>query len=132
MSWRLALKNMLRHRMRSIISICGIAFGVTALVFTQGFFESMYRALEENAIHAHTGHLQIMKKGFMREGRRTPFEFLILNEEELISQLEAVDGVTMVTPRLKTGGLFSTGERSVPVVLEGVDSLLPESWVIAE
>src|SRR5438045_3193307 len=55
---RLAVRNLMRQKLRTTITIAAIAFGVAALILSGGFVRDMFIQLGEALIHSQSGHLQ--------------------------------------------------------------------------
>lgn len=121
MTLKIAIRNVFRHRTRTIITLSAIAFGCIALIFAGGFFEDVFKKMREAYIHGHTGHIQIFKKGFFEKGSAEPFNYLIDNPQAIIMQIKGIKGVRFVTPRLDFAGLISTGETTISFVGQGID-----------
>jgi putative ABC transport system permease protein len=118
---KLAVRNIFRHRTRSLITISTIVFGCVAIIFIGGFFEDVFLQLREGFIEAQTGHIQVYKIGFNQKGRTDPFNYLIENSGEVISVIRQLPEVDYVTPRIQFSGLLSTGNNTVSFIGQGVD-----------
>ncbi len=118
---RLALRNVFRNRVRSLITLAAIAFGSTSLIIAGGFIEDTFIQLRESYIHSFLGHLQIYKKGFYEKGGARPFDYMMTDHEEITREIYSVEGVRQVTPRLEFSGLLSTGETTISFIGQGVD-----------
>ena len=117
----LAFRNIFRHTTRSVITLCAITVGCTSLIFVGGFFADVLEKMRESYIHAHTGHLQIFRQGFLSRGRSAPFDYLIEHPNELMPLIEGVKGVATVTQRLELAGLLSTGETTIACLGQGIE-----------
>ena len=120
---KLALLNVLRNSRRSVITLLAIQFGVISLIIFGGFVASMYDGMRENMIRSQLGHIQIYKEGFNQFGSQEPENYLIDRDtlQQVIDQVEGMEGVEIVTPRLNFSGLLSNGVKSLAVVGEGID-----------
>jgi len=118
--WKLALRNIFRHRSRSALTLGAIAFGVASLIVSSGFVHDFLLQLRESTIHSQFGHLQLFKLGYTKFGNRSPYEFMI-EDPGKISALAHIQHVADVTPRLNFSALLSNGRTSYPVIGEGVD-----------
>lgn len=118
---RIAIRNIFRHKTRTIITLSAIAFGCVSLIFIGGFFENIFYYIRESYIKAHTGHIQVYKEGFFEKGSAEPFNYLIDNPDEVISLMNTVRGIKFVTSRLEFSGLLSTGETTVSFIGQGVE-----------
>jgi putative ABC transport system permease protein len=56
----IALRNLSRHRRRSLLSLLVIAAGAVALILTTGFIRFSFDGLREAIIHGGLGHLELM------------------------------------------------------------------------
>ena len=65
---KLALRNMLRNRARTLMTLASIVFGVVALILSGGFVHDVYYQLGEALIHSQSGHLQVSRVGFHAKG----------------------------------------------------------------
>ena len=124
---KMAFRNVFRHRIRSLITMCAISFGVVALIFAGGFFEDVLVKVRESYIRCNVGHLQIHRKGFDEHGRKEPFDYLIENPEEIMTLLRTIPKISLIEPRLGGGGILSTGETTIPCFIQGVDPLRSKS-----
>ncbi|WP_281557909.1 FtsX-like permease family protein [Thalassomonas sp. RHCl1] len=120
---KLALLNVLRNGRRSFITLLAIQFGVISLILMGGFFASMYEGMREGVIRSQLGHIQIYQKGFNQFGNQEPEKYLIDAEvlQQVTGQIEALEQVELVTPRLNLTGLLTDGSKSLAVVVEGID-----------
>lgn len=76
---KLALRNILRQRVRTAITLAAIIFGVTGLILSGGFVQDIFVQLGEGIIQSETGHVQVFRKGFREEGSRKPDRYLVDN-----------------------------------------------------
>ena len=56
----IALRNLARHRRRTLLSLLVIAAGAVALILTTGFIRFSFDGLREALIHGGLGHLELM------------------------------------------------------------------------
>lgn len=118
-SVRVAGRNLLRHRRRSLIAVGSVAFGIAALVIATGFTEWMFLDFREATIEAQYGHVQIAKRGFEEQGRADPYQYLVADDVERM-QLEEISGIRLVTPRLYFSGLISHADLTASFIGEAV------------
>lgn len=121
MMLKIAIRNVFRHRARTLITLSAISFGCISLIFAGGYFEDVFYKMRESYIAGQTGHIQIYKKGFFERGSAAPFDYLIDNPWEIISLINGVGGVKFVTARIEFSGLISTGETTVSFVGQGIE-----------
>jgi putative ABC transport system permease protein len=119
--WKLAFRNIFRHKARTSLTLAAISFGVIALILAGGFVQDIYIQLREAVIHSQFGHLQVYSAGYSAFGRRSPYQYMIQNPDQKIAQLRQLDHVLDVLPRVSFSGLLSNGRSSLPVIGEGID-----------
>jgi putative ABC transport system permease protein len=118
---KLALRNILRHRARTGMTLAAIAFGVAALVLSGGFVRDILAQLAEAIVHSQYGHLQLARAGFFREGSRKPDQYVIADVAKLKARVAAEPGVIDVMGRLAFAGLLNNGRTDLAVIGEGVE-----------
>jgi len=118
---RLAVRNVFRNKVRSLITLAAIAFGCISLIAAGGFFEDTFLQMREAVIHSHLGHIQVYKKGYLEKGSARPFDYMIESPDEIKKLISFIEHVKLITPRIAFSGLMSTGENTVSVIGQGVD-----------
>ncbi|MBA4142482.1 MAG: ABC transporter permease [Nitrosospira sp.] len=119
--FNLALRNVVRQRRRSAITIGAVAFGIAALVLANGFIQWILLDFREATINSQLGHLQVVRPGYHAAGKADPFAFLL---PETLPELEAAKGgqqIKAIIPRLSFSGLISHGETTLSFIGDGDD-----------
>ncbi|HEY2918286.1 MAG TPA: FtsX-like permease family protein [Candidatus Binatia bacterium] len=119
--WKLASRNLLRHKSRTALTLGAIVLGIVGLILSGGFVADIFIQLREATIHSQLGHLQIYKAGYYTLGRRAPYKYMIQNPEQKIAEFRELPHVIDVMPRVNFSGLLSNGRTSFPIIGEGVD-----------
>jgi putative ABC transport system permease protein len=119
--FRLALRNIFRHQMRSLMVIAAIATGVMALLIVEGFIRDVYHQFGEDLIHSQLGHVQVARKNYFENGFRTPQSFLLEKSDETRKKITAIPGVKHVMPRLDFSAMLSNGSAEIAIIGEAVD-----------
>jgi putative ABC transport system permease protein len=123
---RLALRNILRQRRRSIIAIIAITFGVVAMMLSAGYIEWIYWANKNLAVNQ-LGHIQISEQGYHKDGLADPFHYLMPAKSPAIQFLGKLPETAAVAPRLNFSGLISHGDSTLSFIGEGIDPDLDPS-----
>ncbi len=116
MAWR----NVWRNWRRTVIAGIAIALGLTLILVFDGFLGGMNEALYGNTVKLQGGHVQVHAPGFREKANRMPL--LPLDDpgaavEAALAQPEVV----VVAQRIETGGMVSSREGTMPVVITGIE-----------
>lgn len=120
MRFTLALRNIIRHRLRSALSVFMIAGAVLAIIIFRGFSDYSLTALKKIAAENQFGHMQIAKDKYWAPGKESRSERMFLLNEiaEVKNKYTDIDSIS---GRLSFYGLVSNGDLSVGAKMIGVD-----------
>ncbi len=110
---RLALRNLLRQRRRTLLTLLVLVAGFVALSLAGGFMAQTFQGLSDGAIRGGIGHLQLMPPGSLEAGEEGSLEKALEGGEALAARLRQDPEVAAVLPRITFMGLLSNGPRSV-------------------
>ena len=119
---RLALRNVFRHRARTTMTLAAIVFGVAGLILSGGFVRDIFIQLGEALIHSQTGHVQVLREGYVDAGARTPEKYRIADARVRKAEIAALPEVADVMARIAFSGLVNNGRTDWPVTGEGVEA----------
>jgi putative ABC transport system permease protein len=120
---KLALRNILRNRRRSLVTLLAIAVGFAAISLFRGYASNTYDGLMTMAIRGEgLGHLTIFKAGWLEKGKLDPDKYMFSKAEiERIAKLVAEEsGVVLATPQISLSGIVSNGTVSTIFIAQGV------------
>jgi putative ABC transport system permease protein len=117
---RLAARNLLRQRRRTLLALATVCGGVVAYLLAGGFIEWVLQSMRHGAIYSQLGHIQITRPGYFREGLGDPYRYLLPRETGIVTA-DGGKGVRTVAPRLAFSGLLSRGDATVSFIGEGID-----------
>ncbi|MEO6749467.1 MAG: FtsX-like permease family protein [Casimicrobiaceae bacterium] len=118
---KLALRNLLRQKSRTAITLAAVAFGVAGLIVSAGFVRDIIAQLGEAVIHSRSGHLQVNRSGFFAQGTRSPENYLIDDPAALRTTIRGIAGVDDVMARVGFSGLANNGRADVAIIGEGIE-----------
>ncbi len=124
---KLSLKNVLRNKRRTLITVAVIAVGVSMLLLALAYTNYVDYGVKESVIHGSTGHFQIMTKDFTQKEEEKILQLGLSNWQELAKKISTNPLVKVVTPRINFSGLASTGDKSTGIM---VAAIIPENEVI--
>ena len=119
---RMALRNVFRQRVRTLLTLSIIGAGVAGLILSGGFVEDALRTLRESTIHAQLGHLQVYRAGYYEEGKRSPYQYLIDRPAEVADLLAADPAVAQTMARLSFSGILNNGRSDYAIQGEGIEA----------
>jgi putative ABC transport system permease protein len=121
--FKIALRNLLRYKRRTLLTTSLIILGVVfVLVFVSvtGSFKAMMIAQNTDAM---LGHLQVHRKGYVASIDNLPLNLNL--KGGAIGRLEKIlDGekeIAAYSPRIKFGAMFSTYVETTNIRLNGID-----------
>jgi len=111
----LALRNLLRNRRRSLMTLFAMVIGLVAVLLFGGYIRDINYALQSDFVRL-TGHLQIQRKDYFLYGSGNPAAYGIRDYERIIAALKRdpvlAPMLNVATPTLQFGGIagnFSAG-----------------------
>ncbi len=118
---RLALRNLFRHRVRSIVTLGAIAFSTIVLVVAAGFVQQVFADLRDLTIEAGLGHIQVVRKAYFEHGVADPFSYLLADKAPERRAIESTAHVAALGTRLNFSGLMSFRDSTLSFVGVGVE-----------
>ena len=119
--FKMAYRNLDRHRRRSILSGLALAMGTALLMFVAAFFQGEMRSSLETTLRLNTGHIQVRDADYDPDKLSVAWDYLIENPDQVAAQIETLDQVQAATPRLLASGIVSVRDDSSGVQIMGVD-----------
>jgi ABC-type lipoprotein release transport system permease subunit len=117
--FRLALRNLGRHRRRTAITAAALAAGIALFIFMDSMLRGMDAESQRNLVWYETGTGRIVSAAQYRDLRRVELQHEIVDYRPLSAWLSE-RGVAS-TPRITFAGELFFGEGSLPVRLVGID-----------
>ncbi len=118
---RLAFRNVVRQRRRSLLSSAVVFFGVFLLITARGLIDGLEYGSVRTQIDTNCGHLRLRPPGAKEDGLDLPLEPRIRHADGFIEKIAMQPHVIGVAPRLLFSTEMSDGRGSLRVVGVGVD-----------
>jgi len=129
---KMAWRNVWRHGRRTVIVLIATALGLALLLFFDGLFGGAQQAIFGNGVKLLGGNILIHAPGYGERARRTPL-LPLPSDEAVLDAARAQPEVIAASRRIKTGGMVSSREGSLPVTIIGVEPQVEaESGLVAE
>ena len=118
---KLALRNITRHKRRTILTAAMIALGIFLFLV----IDSMMMGLEargfQNIIDLQSGHMKVIDEGFEKEEGKIPLDQLINVDSQLISHIKDTPHFRAYSPRVKFNARLNNGLDELPIMGVGVN-----------
>lgn len=112
----LAVRNLLRHRRRSLMTLFAMVLGLMAVLLFGGYIRDITYAIQSDFVRL-TGHLQIQHRGYFLYGSGSPADYGIRDYERVLAIVKAdpvlAPMVAVATPTLQFGGIAGNFAASV-------------------
>jgi putative ABC transport system permease protein len=122
MRLKLALRNITRHRLRSLLSLSMIAGAVTAVILFQGFSSYSLASLKWIAAENQYGNMQIATNKYWSPGKESRTERLF-SLSDLDQLKKDIPEIERLSGRLSFFFFFCNGDLSVGGKIIGVDPI---------
>lgn len=119
--FKLAYRNLGRHRRRSVLSALALALGTALLMFIAAFFRGEMRSSMETTLRLNSGHLQVQNVEYDSDKLSVAWKYLIENPDQVAARIAALEQVRVATPRLFASGIVSVRDESNGVQIIGID-----------
>ncbi|MEO6031572.1 MAG: FtsX-like permease family protein [Burkholderiaceae bacterium] len=104
----LALRNLLRNRRRSLMTLLAMMIGLVAVLLFGGYIRDITYAMQSDFVRL-TGHLQIQRNGYFRQGSGNPAAYGIRDYERILALMKRdpvlAPMLVVATPTLQFGGI---------------------------
>ncbi len=118
---KLSLKNVMRNKRRTLITVAVISVGVSMLLLALAYTNYVDWGVRESLIHSSTGHFQVLTRDLANKEEEKILQFGIDNWQDLAAQIAKLPHVKVVCPRINFSGLGSTGEKSTGILVQAID-----------
>lgn len=119
--FRIALRNVLRNRRRTFITLAALLLGVSVMVSIDGIVNGLQRAMIDSVVDAGIGALQIHRAGYMKNVLASPLTLDFELDDALIEKVRSVPGVKAVAPRIQFAANVSVGETTLFIAASALD-----------
>jgi len=121
--FRVALRNVIRNRRRSILSLCAVFLAVGIMVTVRGMVNGLHDSVRDQVVRGQTGAIQIHRRGYLKSVQGAALELDVPADEAFLARIAAVPGVKAATPRVLFGGMANANDQTVVALLFALDPL---------
>jgi putative ABC transport system permease protein len=116
-----AVKNVLRDRRRSAVTVAIAAVGTASLLVCGGFVEYIYALLRRVAA-SDSGHLVLAQRDYFEEDEEVPMQHGLEDAPAAKARLRADPRVRAALSRIHFSGLLSNGDNSAIFIGTGIEA----------
>lgn len=120
LTWRLAMRNLMRNKRRTFLTSMIISLSLTALIMTDAFIDGMSDTMVRSATRLYSGDAQIHHRDYLAQRE----EALTLDPEPFMDRLSEETEVAGYAPRALAFGMISSAANNRAVQVSGI---APES-----
>ncbi len=113
----LALRNMLRNKRRTSITLASVVLGVGSTLILAGIARGMAQQLIHDSIYTLTGHIKIQHPRSLDD---PSVEYTVRASQELLTRVNTITGVRAILPRLRVNSVIQSEREAAPVSLIGI------------
>jgi len=123
---KIAIRNLLRYKRRTLLTSLLITIGVLAVLLFSSITGAFKSLMIGQITDSMLGHVQIHKRGYVASIDNLPLHLNLgpKDMETIEKTLDSLSEVEAYSPRIKFGGMFSNFEETTNVRLNGVDPVL--------
>ncbi|MFW5886324.1 MAG: ABC transporter permease [Bacteroidota bacterium] len=114
----LAWRNLWRNKPRTFIILAAVFLGVLLSSLMTSMQEGMYGSMIDNIVKFSSGYIQVQDSAYWE---KKTINNLMYTSDSLKNKINNIDRVTKVVPRLQSGSLISSGEKTTFGAVVGID-----------
>lgn len=119
--FRMIIKNLTRHKRRTLITALIIAFAILIYILIEGLMIGLTKESFGNIINLDSGHIQVTQEAYWEDRKELPLEDLIVPSAEIENDIEALNKLEAYTQRLKFSVNLNNGIDELPVTGIGIE-----------
>lgn len=113
----LAWRNLWRNKRRTLIASASVFFAVLLALVMRSMQEGSYDYMIDASVSMYTGYIQVHKNEYWE---KRSIDKSMESSEDVIRDLESIENVTLVTPRLESFSLVSYGNVTKVATILGI------------
>jgi ABC-type lipoprotein release transport system permease subunit len=118
--FRLAWRNIWRHRRRTVIIALAMGLSLGMMMFYDGLMDGFNQAIAGNAVRVLGGNIQVHAEGYREKVESNPL-ITIADDTAIVQAALSQPNVIAASRRIQTGGLISNREGSFSMSIIGIE-----------
>ena len=118
MIFKIAWRNIYRNKKRSLITITSVFAALLLIILMRALHFGFYDKLIETVVESYAGYVEIHADGFWDN---QSLDNSMQVDQQLLDDIQSVEGVENIVQRLQTFSLISVGEKTKGGVINGIN-----------
>jgi len=118
MIFKIAWRNIYRNKKRSLITITSVFAALFLIILMRALQFGFYDKLIETVVESYAGYVEIHADGFWDN---QSLDNSMQIDQQLLDDIQSVEGVENIVQRLQTFSLISVGEKTKGGVINGIN-----------
>ena len=118
MIFKIAWRNIYRNKKRSLITITSVFAALLLIILMRALQFGFYDKLIETVVESYAGYVEIHADGFWDN---QSLDNSMQVDQQLLDDIQSVEGVENIVQRLQTFSLLSVGEKTKGGVINGIN-----------
>ncbi len=118
---RIALRNVLRNRRRSLITFAAIFLSIVATLSLRGLANGMGSAMQSAVVLGQTGAVQVHRTGYLKSTGGSSLDLDLPADAGFLDKIRSVPGVRAVSARIVFGGMVNANDTTSPALFSALD-----------
>jgi len=118
---KFAFRNLLRNKKRTFTSALSVFTAAMLVGVGYGWINGVMDLYSEGFIKYQTGNVRVVTEGYESREKFMPLDEVIVNADEIVSNIRKIEGVTSVEERVRFGILMGKDDNTVTAVGMGLD-----------
>ena len=118
---KMSFRDLGRNRRRTFFSALAVSVGLAILILMASVIKGEMGGAVQGAIILESGHIQVRAASYDPNKSSLKWEDLVLNPDQIASQIGGLPQVKAATPRLFASGFITAGNQSAGASIYGID-----------
>jgi ABC-type transport system, involved in lipoprotein release, permease component len=118
--WKMAWRNLSRHRGRTLLSILAVFFGILVIILFRGMMDGMIDSSVNTNINLNSGHLRLIRSEYQIKEKLLSLSYPVgengKSYSDLIREIRRLPGVKKATGRIRFGMILAAGDFNETVI----------------
>ena len=120
---KMAIRNVGRNKRRTILTLSAVFIATIVLSFSACYLKGILEGTFDNYIRLQAGHIKIYNAEYVKKERLLPLDVPVSDYEAMQKELAGLDGIDMITPRIRFGVMLNVEGNNENSIGIGIDPI---------